>query len=77
MQVAFRSDPEFYRKEHNGYKPNTVREVDETDHRFITLRAGRAKTIRIVSTKTNQSFMRVITDVSFYKNLCIISWRHA
>jgi hypothetical protein len=74
VQVEFKSDPEFFRKEHNGSKPNTVREVDEADRRFIALRKGQATTIRITSTKTGQSFMRVITDVSFYKNLCIISW---
>jgi len=79
MQVEFKSEPEMYRKEHNGRKPNTVRVVDERDARFIALKSGRAVTIRITNPKNGKSFMRVITDVTFYTlkdvNLCIISWR--
>ena len=76
--VAFKSVPEFYEKEESGTKPNTVRDLD-TDERFNLLRkwarSGRYGFIQIINTKTEERFLREVTDVSFFKKQVIISWR--
>ena len=41
----FKSIPEFFYKELNGLKPNTVREIVEGDERFELIRSGKAKVI--------------------------------
>lgn len=74
--VLFKSNPGFYEKEERGTKPNTTREIDEKDERFIHLRNGLAKYIRVENTDTGQSFLREITDVSEFKGWMIISWKH-
>ena len=76
--VTFKSVPEFYNKELTGVKPNTVRDVD-TDPRFDLLREW-AKTrdfgfIQIINTETGKNFLREVTDVSFFKDQVIVSWR--
>ncbi len=74
--VCFMSEPVYFDKEFDGRKPNTVRECKPGDERFVRLRSGIAKRIRITNTKTGASFERKITDVSFWKNICDVSWKH-
>jgi hypothetical protein len=80
-RVVFKSIPEIYDKEKRGIKPNTARFVDDfSDYRFKDLRDGSANEIEIVNTKTNESFVRDIQDITFFypedkPTLVIISWR--
>lgn len=79
--VKFKSLPEFYKKEKNFTKTNTVREYEANDERFEILKEtagqylkGHSKYgIEIVNSKTGESFQRFIQDVSIYKNLYIIT----
>jgi hypothetical protein len=75
--VEFKSNPEFFVKEKNGQKPNTVRVCDDNDDlRFVALRSGDCKMIRIRNTITGESFEREIMDVSVWHDVYIVSWRH-
>ena len=84
--VVFKSVEPFFSKEEKGIKPNTVREIDMSDRRFLKLVKwygyGRENIfIKIVNATdspglVDESFTREIQDISFYKNLCIISWVH-
>lgn len=80
--VSFKSIPRFFIKEKEGLKPNTLREVNMSDARFIALASmihtGKFGTIEIVEASGfyPRSFLRHITDVTFFKGMCIISWRH-
>jgi len=83
----FKSSDKFYFDEKDGKKNNTVREIDLEDGRFISLIAytaigfniGEIK-IRISPTTEDNPFMkpfvRIIKNISIYKNLMIISWVH-
>ncbi len=76
MRVVFKSFPEFWKKEKEGIRPSTVRKVDKDDRRFKLLKEGKATMIKIINTETKESFYREIKDVTFWKDLCIISWEH-
>ncbi len=69
----FKSTPENWRKERSGVKPNTVRCIEEDDPRFL-IKEGDA--IAIENTLTQETFMRVVADVTLWDDLHIISWRH-
>lgn len=82
--LVFKSDPEYYSKEIVGMKPNTARILTKDDPRFQMLQnimkrgrygeIGHRYIIFIKDTKTGKIFGRYITDVSFWKNICVISW---
>jgi len=85
--VEFNSDPEYFEKEKDGRKPNTVRtRISYTDPRLSLLAEAKAKKIRIKNTLTGETFEREITDISIwslnfdqpYGNqlFFIISWKH-
>ncbi len=74
--VMFKSIPEMFKKEISGIKPNTVRKIDEFDERFKKLAEGDCRIISIVNTETEEVFQRIITDVSIWGDLMIISWEH-
>ena len=78
--VSFKSLPEYYEKEYDGRKPNTIRAVDKGDCRFHSLRkwaeTGELGNICIINAKTGEAFMREITDISYWGDFVIISWRH-
>jgi len=79
--VSFKSLPEYYEKEYDGRKPNTIRAVDyETDGRFHALKewseTGELGHICIINSETKDAFMREITDISYWGEFVIISWRH-
>lgn len=77
VRVEFKSLPEYYEVERKGIKNNTVREIDAKDSRFITL-AQKPKDlwIKIINIETNKFFIRKIRDITYYKNLVIITWEH-
>lgn len=80
-KIAFKSKPFYFKKERDGEKPNTIREVDLKDQRFQELHnrsLGKSGlgVIRIINAATGEWFERKITDVSYFKNWVIISWKH-
>lgn len=63
MKITVKSNPEFYRKEKLGVKPNTVRILDFKDE------------ITVENTETGESFTRILKDISVYNGMIIFSWR--
>ncbi len=80
--IEFKSERKYYDLERWGFKSNTVREVDLNDDRFIELWKvskhidDAQNIIKIQTTDKTEWFARDITNVTFWKNLCIISWKH-
>lgn len=74
IYVTFKSVPEFFVKEKNGSKPNTVRVIDLNDDRFKVLRRG-CKRIVITLPDYSDSFERYVTDYSEWNGFAIISWK--
>lgn len=80
----FNSNTKFYDKERHGIKPNTVREIDLNDARFIELihwmdegwNDGDIKIQINDAGRLGHSFQRDIVDISIYNTLMIISWKH-
>jgi hypothetical protein len=79
--ITFKSNKFFYKKEKDGRKPNTLRLVTPSDERYdeiMDMLQGKIELgkIRIVLAENLQeSFERQITDVSYYDERFIISWR--
>ena len=83
--LEFKSNRKYYFAEKVGRKPNTVREVEETDPRYKKLMElvehtefewGLKEMIRIRLTENPElCFMRQIKHVCKFKGLFIISWR--
>jgi len=74
--VKFKSIPAMFVKEKDGRKPNTIRLVDEMDERFEKLYNNETNLITIENTETGETVTRVITDVSVWNKMMIVSWRH-
>lgn len=80
--VEFKSDPIYYHKEKTYRKNNTIRKYFDNDERFEILKEASKKdlrgtaeyAIRIVNATNGEYFERFIKDVSFYKDLYIITW---
>lgn len=79
---VFRSDENFFFKEKNGIKNNTVR-FRENDKRFELLDKFHKDEIKELDIKIvlatsklifARSFVRKVKDVSIYENLYIITW---
>lgn len=80
--VIFKSDLVFYQKEQKGTKPNTVRILSQSEEDQLYKVKDQLKTIRIISTETDDSFERGITDISLAilaSEICrvfVFSWHH-
>ena len=80
--VEFKSTPENYKKEYLGTKNNTVRFIEPEDPRAIVLDNAHTHPflnylyVRIRNTKTNNYFERPIQDITYYKDITIITWEH-
>ena len=76
--IRFKSTPENWKKEEAGFKRNTVRTIDIQDKRFKRLSRWKPYHIdlfiEIKNTETKEEFQRLISDVTFWENLVIISW---
>lgn len=86
--VEFKSIEPYYRKEKDGLKPNTVRHVDMKDERFVLLKKWSQLSLMNLCLQRPQialtlvdkrgiekeTIIRDITDVTFWEDLCIISW---
>ncbi|GLI57766.1 hypothetical protein PM10SUCC1_32800 [Propionigenium maris DSM 9537] len=77
--VKFKSAPEFYHKEKNGIKNNTVR-LRDLDERFNILDdyiAGKIDRLVVkifLATMDYELFQRVVKDVSKYEGIYVITW---
>jgi len=83
--LKFKSTPEMYEKEKSGRKPNTARVfptfLSEKDAERFDLLEGwqqghRNLQIQITNTRTAQSFKRKVTDVTYWQDIWLISWKH-
>jgi len=74
--ALFKSLPDMYEKEKDGRKPNTLRKFDASDVRFADLFQGLDKFIQIKNVATGETFIREVTDVTYWEDWCIISWKH-
>lgn len=77
--VSFKSLPGMYEIEENGVKPNTIRMMTEDDCDW--LESEHPSEIWIVNTKTEEVFVRNITNVLVVGKLLnmkqvLISWWH-
>ncbi|WP_048140734.1 hypothetical protein, partial [Methanosarcina sp. 2.H.T.1A.3] len=81
--IVFHSDSEFYDKEKSGVKPNTIRSITDEAMQWkdLSLRDGvlyqKDKPITkivIVNKDGYGSFIRDLTDVSYYDFRYIFSW---
>ena len=84
IRVIFKSRYPFFDKEEHGNKCCTVRELSQDDSRFDDLMEilqaddyfGRKDIIEIRNPQSGDFFERIITDVSYFDERFIISWRH-
>ena len=67
------SSEEYYFKEQNYNKSNTVRKLSEIEN--IELRRRNPKYIRINLVGSSQYFIRRLSDISYWQDLTIFSWR--
>jgi hypothetical protein len=78
--VEFKSVPSNYFKELSGLKSNTVRKIPIGDEREEVLKrweiVGDYGKIKIRNSETKEYFTRVVTDVTIWDGLIIISWKH-
>jgi len=69
--IEFKSEPEFFDKEHSGIKNNTFRIVSVSEDKKILSMIDDIKYIRITNTDDRictMSFTRSLTDISRYIN---------
>lgn len=84
IPVMFKSTEPYFSKEKMGFKRNTFRKFCDNDGRFDILKRFLSQEttpmrIEIYKTcdngfSTADSFIRSITDVTFFENIVIISW---
>ena len=77
--IMFKSIPEMFEKEKDGRKPNTFRRPDNM-HEIVQMdvfarefQKGQ-KYIQIENSETGETFVRRLTDISFYDGFFIYSW---
>lgn len=76
--IYFKSSSELFSKELKGIKNNTVRELTFEEHNQlenILVDGDDPELICIESIETGVSFVRELTDISFYANRWIFTWR--
>jgi|GEM_PF-4588602 len=78
--IMFKSDPEMFEKEKDGRKPNTIRwsyDADEIAQMTIFARDFKKdcqKYIQIENSVTGETFVRRLSDISFYGGVYVFSW---
>ena len=81
--IIFKSLPEFFHKEKNGLKSNTIRKISYSDPKewmdFVDFKREfdrlPNKKIQIINAVTQESFTRRLTDISAFEGHFIFSWR--
>jgi hypothetical protein len=80
--IIFKSAPEYYYKEFQGWKPNTIRRFSSIDElnkfNYFKNHLTNNSKIRIEHTGNEKelNFTRYITDITQFEGYFIISWRH-
>jgi len=79
--ICFKTRSPYFEKERDGLKCNTVRTIGEDDLRFdvcMSFIQGDNLDAEIVITnpQTEEKFRRKITDITYYDERFIISWKH-
>jgi len=80
--IIFKSLPEFFHKEKNGLKCNTVRTIITVNEfkEFVSFKQEfdkiPNKQIQIINAVTQESFTRRLTDISAFEGHFIFSWEH-
>jgi hypothetical protein len=75
-KIQFKSKNPWYEREESGQKCNTVRRItDQDEAQKLVSCLFLLNVIEIVEPVTNQSFERLISDITFYDNRFIFSWR--
>ena len=78
--VTFKTKEPFFTKEYNGTKCNTVRDIGQNDNRFeelmYMLQTKSYGMIKIFDPESKREFHRQITDVTYWDERFIISWKH-
>ena len=80
--IKFRSVPAIWKKEYLNLKRNTIRSFNsiiEEDYRENILKehlAGKCSLLNVMieNTETKETFVRSVTDVTYYQGYYIISW---
>lgn len=78
--LYFRSFPEYFVKEEDGRKPNTLRKLPKDDYRNDIIKKwedGEKVLIEITDTPDLNSFRREVTDITKWEGWTIISWKHS
>jgi len=77
-RVTFVSKEPWYTRERLGFKRNTVRPGMEgrLEYEKLVSSLYKLKEIEVKDAATNQSFVRLLTDVSYYDDTFIFSWQH-
>jgi len=81
-EFRFKSYSNFFEKERDNVKNNTVRKIDLNDDRFLDLVAWAVEgwndgEIQIIIQRGNNSddyFIRNIRDISIFNDLMVITW---
>lgn len=81
--IRFKSYQENWKKEYLGLKSNTVRFIDQKDNdiRFEIMFDyinGKINllNIELENTLSKETFIREVTDITYFQNFFIISWIH-
>jgi len=78
LVIVFKSTKDNYKKESSYAKRNTVRIVDESEDIDINACKNELKYIEIVNTKTGDTILRKLTDITRFVNegtvIYIFSW---
>ena len=80
IKLNFKTKSPYFEKERDGLKCCTVREVWENDSRFddlmLIIQTKEESEIDIRNPETGEAFARKITDITYYNERFIISWKH-
>ena len=71
--VTFKSNNVMFKKELSGNKNNTVRRLNSEETKEFY--EAELKTVCIVNSETGESFKRIISDITEWWDIIIISWR--
>jgi len=80
MKIPFKTISPYFEKERDGLKCDTVRKVRDTDSKFNDLmsliQSNKPGEVVITNPATKEQFERKITDVTYFDDRFIISWKH-
>lgn len=72
--ICFKSKPEFFEKEQDGKKKNTVRGLGFVESKELEVFKDKITHIQIVNADNGAFFVRELTDISEWAGVTIFSW---